>query len=73
MTRKISKRDKQIKHFNYQLAQVRRALTWPGTEKTAEAFLEFAYAMTGNYPAYNRRETPARSRMHAMYGKRRNR
>jgi len=73
MTRKISKQDKQIKHFNYQLARVQQLLAWPGTRESFEAFERLAYAVTGKCPAHNCRETPARSRMHAMYGKRRNR
>jgi len=73
VTRKISKRDKQMKQFNYQLARVQQLLAWPGTRESFEAFEELVYAVTRKYPAHNRRETPARSRMHAMYGKRRNR
>ena len=75
MTRKISKQQKAQRKFGFEVREFGRAFYGVGASNkdVTRAFEEFSYAMTGKYPAYNRRETPARSRMHAMYGKRRNR
>ena len=74
MTRKVDPRVKHMRKMNYEFDRLTRMFErTTGTMKDATRnTMMFYYRMTGEQPEYNWPETPERSRMHAMYGRRRN-
>lgn len=79
MTRKISKQEKARRKFNYQVKVFTGVAEATGVtaRKTMESIARLALAMGGQeaaWPQFNHeKETPERSRMHAMYARRRRR
>ena len=78
MTRKITKQQRAVRKFNYQVERL--AQTVRGTNKAMRNLrrdlMILVGAFNGKQPAWpqfnHEKETPERSRMHAMYGRRRN-
>lgn len=79
MTRKISKQEKARRKFNYQVKVFTRVAE--ATDVTARKMIDDLHrlmlSLSGQeaaWPQFNHeKETPERSRMHAMYARRRRR
>ena len=78
MTRKITKQQRAMRKFNYQLKQMTATIAKSGVSarEAMESMTRFVLAWQGKTPAWPQfhhiKETPERSKMHAMYGRRRN-
>lgn len=77
MTRKISKQEKARRKFDYQVRRfmVVAEATGVTARKMRDDFYRFALTLSGQEAAWpqfdHEKEKPERSRMHAMYARRR--
>ena len=74
MTRKVTPEQRRMRRDVWALREMTRAInrTRSTMQDATASMLELGYALSGKYPAYGRKETPARSAMHRAYGRRRN-
>lgn len=75
MTRKLPPGEKKFRKLNWWLGRVNDAIlsTTMSTHETTKAMVRLSVVLSGKTPAYNWPETPERSRMHAMYARKKGR
>lgn len=78
MTRKISKQERAMRRFEYQVKRFSTTINRTGVSlrEATDSIKRLVFAWDGKEPAWpqfnHEKEKPERSRMHAMYGRRRN-